>query len=113
MENKKNKKEGEFVEIRDMEETPLLDALLDSDNTSPIVLNGPEGEIQLEQIAVIPHDEKIYAVLHPLTPMEGIEEDSCIVLRYEQTDEGETMVLEEDDEIVDIVYNTYLDLLND
>ena len=86
----------------------IFDTILDPDNTDNIVLADPEtGEQQeFEQIAVIPLDDEIYVMLHPVD-----EEDSAYILRLDQ--EEDALVYEENEDVLHRVYDIYLKLLED
>ena len=92
-----------------------IDALFDENNSDPIVLLSEEGEeISLEQIALIPIEEKTYAILKPITPMEGIGEDEALVFSIEVNQEmgDEFLMLVVDEKIIDAVFDIYDDLVD-
>ena len=97
----------------------VLDVLLDKDNTSPIVLKEKNGKsISFKQIAVIPHEVKgeylLFAVLEPMTKIEGIGDNEALVFRVVQNKEGGSRIVVEEDEMVAIaVFNKYYDMLED
>lgn len=109
---KNENKKGGYVTIYDGD-NPLLNMILDPDNTDPIVLDSADGPIEFEQIAYIPYQECIYVVMHNITPMEGIGEDECMIFRYVQKDGEESLLIEEDEEIANAVYGIYLSMLED
>lgn len=86
-----------------------IDALFDENNNDIIILfNEKNEEIEFEQIAVIPLAEKVYAILKPVKPMEGLGEDEGLVFSIEQNDEGEEyLVLVVDEELIDAVFTVY------
>ena len=93
--------------------TPI-DMLLDENNNDPIVLFNEHGEeIAFEQIALIPLDGGIYALLRPIAPMEGVGEDEAIVFTIVVEDDEPILVVVEDDATVDAVFAVYYDLLKD
>jgi hypothetical protein len=58
------------------QEVGILDILLDEDNEDPITLYDENDKaIQFDQVAIIPMDEKLYAILKPIDEMEGVAED--------------------------------------
>ena len=96
------------------ENTTLLNSLLDPENKEPIFLTTADGEdLSFDQIATIPYDEKIYCVLVPTEPMEGIDEDECLIFVYDREGEDEKLVLEESEETCAAVYDVYLQLLEE
>lgn len=90
----------------------LIDILLDPDNTENIVLSTEDNEdIEFEQIAVVPYQEEIYAVMRPLEGAFGLADDECIVFRLNA--EEDSLVVEEDEEIYSNIYQIYLRLLEE
>ena len=94
-----------------MSDTPInpIDALFDENNNDAIILMNEKGEeIEFEQIAIIPISDKVYALLKPIEPMEGVGEDEGLVFSVEQNEEGLdylALVIEED--IIDAVFTVY------
>ena len=94
-----------------MSDTPInpIDALFDENNNDAIILMNEKGEeIAFEQIAIIPISDKVYAILRPIEPMEGVGEDEGLVFSVEQNEEGLdylALVIEED--IIDAVFTVY------
>ena len=91
--------------------TPInpIDALFDENNNDAIILFNEKGEeIAFEQIAIIPISEKVYAILKPIQPMDGVGEDEGLVFSIEQNDEGEEyLTLTVDEDIIDAVFTVY------
>ena len=72
------------------EEKNPIDCLFDESNTDPIVLYNEKGEpVEFDQIAIIPIEEKAYAILKPLKEMEGIGEDEALVFEVVETEDEE------------------------
>ena len=92
-------------------ENPIhpIDALYDENNNDIIILFDEKNEeIEFEQIAVIPLAQKVYAILKPVKPMEGLGEDEGLVFSIEQNDAGEEyLVLVVDEELIDAVFTVY------
>lgn len=97
------------------EEMDILDILLDEDNDEPISLfDENDKEVKFEQVAIIPENEKIYAILKPIDEMEGIADDEAIVFVVEQDDEGNSILVIEKDEPTAIkVFDKYYQLLDE
>ena len=91
--------------------TPInpIDALFDENNNDAIILFNENGEeIAFEQVAIIPISEKVYAILKPIQPMDGVGEDEGLVFSIEQNDEGEEYLeLTVDADIIDAVFTVY------
>lgn len=96
------------------ERKTLLDILLDDENRDPIVLiDQCGGRIAFEQIAVIPHNEKVYAVLKPVDRIEGIEDDEAVVFYVEERGDEQMLMVETDESTALDVFNKYYDLLEE
>lgn len=109
---KKNEKEiKEGLE----EQVDILDLLLDEDDDSPITLyDEDEKAVKFEQVAVIPDNEKVYAVLKPLDELEGVADDEAIVFLVDFDDEGNSMlIIEQDEETAIRVFDKYYQLLDE
>ncbi len=93
-----------------------IDALFDEENNDAIVLFNERGEeIAFEQIALIPLNERVYAILKPVMPLEGLGENEALVFSIEENDETneECLVLVVDVEIIDKVFDVYDKLVED
>ncbi len=96
-------------------DNPILQ-LLDKDNNDPITLyDEKEKPVEFEQIAIIPYKDKLYAILKPLNPMDGVADDEAIVFSFEEDDnsDDQMLVMEESDTIIDEVFNIYNKLLSE
>jgi len=61
-------------------EISQIEMLLDEKNDDNIKLYDENNkETEFEQIAIIPLEDKVYAILKPVTNIEGIEEDEALV----------------------------------
>ena len=82
-----NRKKGEWTNMEEKKENvSILDILLDEDNEEPITLyDESDKPVKFDQVAIIPLDEKLYAILKPIDEMEGVADDEAIV--FAVTDE--------------------------
>ena len=102
-----------------MEEKELspIDKLFDDNNTDPIVLYNEKGEeVSFEQIALIPLEERIFAILKPIEKTEGVGEDEALVfeiLEGETEEDEEYLSLVSDMEVVDNVFKVYDQLIDE
>ncbi|MBQ7088838.1 MAG: DUF1292 domain-containing protein [Clostridia bacterium] len=88
-----------------------LDALLDEENNDNIVLYGENDRPQeFEQIAMIVWDGVLYAILKPLN-MVGVAADEAFVFTIREIDGEDCLVIEEDEAILDAVFEQYYRLL--
>lgn len=93
-------------------EVSQIELLLDETNTDNIKLYDDNNkETEFEQVAIIPIEEKIYAILKPVTVIEGIADDEALVFVIEEVDDEEVLVIVEDEDLVDKVFDEYYDLL--
>jgi hypothetical protein len=95
-------------------EVSPIDMLFDENNKDNIVLyDDQNNEVEFEQIALIPVDEKIYAILRPLGGDEPLAEDEALVFAIEEVEDEEVLIPEENEEVVDAVFNKYYELLKE
>jgi len=96
-------------------EKNAIEQLLDENNTDPIVLyDENDKEVEFDQIAIIPFNENLYAILKPVEPMEGVGEDEAIVFALEtDEDEDEVLSVVEDDAVIDGVFEEYYKMVKE
>ena len=92
----------------------VLEVLLDPMNEDTVTLYGENGQaLEFEQVAILPIDEKIYAILKPAAPMDGVSADEALVFVIEE-EEGEAFIrLETDEELCDVAFQVYYTLLGE
>lgn len=91
-----------------------IDMLLDENNTENIKLYNEENqEVEFEQIALVPIENKTYAILKPVQEMEGIADDEALVFVIEEIDDEDCLVIVEDDKVVDAVFEEYYKMLKE
>lgn len=89
-----------------------IDMLLDENNTENIKLYNEENEeVEFEQIALVPIEDKVYAILKPVADMEGVADDEALVFGIEEIDDEDCLVISEDDAIIDKVFEEYYKML--
>ena len=89
-----------------------IDMLFDENNTDPIVLYNADGEeTSFEQIAMIPLNGEIYAILRPLDFTDGIEDDEALVFMIAEEDGEQYLEIVDDIDIVDAVFEEYYTML--
>lgn len=95
-------------------EVSPIDMLFDENNKDNIVLyDDQNNEVEFEQIALIPVEEKIYAILRPLGGEEPLAEDEALVFAIEEVEDEDVLIPEENEEVVDAVFNKYYELLKE
>ena len=96
-----------------IEERSAIDLLLDENYTGNIVMyDENDKEVEFEQIAIIPLNDKVYALLHPLN-VNDLAEDEAIVFSVEEIDDEDAIVLVEDMNVVNAVFDEYYRLLKE
>lgn len=96
------------------QELSILDILLDEDNEDPITLYDENDKaIKFDQVAIIPLEEKLYAILKPIDEMENVADDEAIVFVVNEDKNGESILEIETDEPTAIrVFDEYYKLLD-
>ena len=87
---------------------------MEQNNLENIVLYDSEKKpIEFEQVAVIPLDRtnKLYAILIPVTPMQGVNEGEGVL--FELDEEKRDVEVVRDDSIIDEVLSIYQKLIED
>ncbi|MBR5226710.1 MAG: DUF1292 domain-containing protein [Clostridia bacterium] len=97
------------------ENLDVLDILLDEENESPITLYDENDKaIQFDQVAIIPMEEKLFAILKPIDEMEGVSDDEAIVFRVDEKENGENdLVIETDEALAMRVFDEFYRLLDE
>ena len=99
------------------EPAPFLKQLLDDDNNEPIEFEDANGgKIAFEQVALIPRDDKLYAILKPVDfEAFGIKEDEALVYSVEyDMDFYEDYLERVTDEVdIEIIFQMYYDLCDE
>lgn len=91
-----------------------IDMLLDENNTENIKLYNEENqEVEFEQIALVPIENKTYAILKPAQNMEGVADDEALVFVIDEIDDEDCLVIVEDDAVVDAVFEEYYKMLKE
>lgn len=102
--------------MKEQKELNPIEQILDENNIENIVLYNENDEpYEFEQIALIPldHDGKqdLYAILVPVTPLAGIEEDEALV--FEIIERENVIRVCDNEQIVDQVMTEYEKLLEE
>ncbi|MCL2755840.1 MAG: DUF1292 domain-containing protein [Firmicutes bacterium] len=94
-------KKKDEIEMED--DVTLLAQLLDENNTENVILFDEEGgEVELEQIAIVPVDDVVYAILRPL----DADEDAAAVFQICVEDE-DSLIQVEDEELASKILDIY------
>lgn len=102
--------------IKEEEKNPI-ERLFDENDTSPISLYNEKGEaVKFDQIAIIPVEDQIFAILKPVDPMEGLNDDEALVFEIvepEDEDEEDYLNLVSDIDLIDKVFEAYNKLMDE
>lgn len=83
-----------------------VEKLLDENNFDNITLyNEDDKAFEFEQIAIIPMDKKLYAILKPDAKLEGLAEDEAVAFEVDENLNTITVVL--DDNVIDKLFSKY------
>ncbi|MBQ8291541.1 MAG: DUF1292 domain-containing protein [Clostridia bacterium] len=91
-----------------------LDELDEFDDDIVTLLSADGQEVDFVEIAGIAHEGKFYAILQPVELLDGMDDDEALVFEVTRGANGEdsfNIVL--DDEIIDIVFAKYDELLEE
>ena len=90
-----------------------IDKLFDESNEENIILYNENNEpTEFSQAAIIPYEDKVYAILSPITPIEGVAEDEGLVFLIDEDENGDGVISAVTDQsLVDEIFCIYEDLL--
>lgn len=89
----------------------IIKALLNENNNDNIFLEFNNEYIEFEQYALIYLRDNYYSILRPITIKEGIDNDEGIIFMIDEV--KNRLILIEDEEIIDEVYDVYFSLLDE
>ena len=91
-----------------------LEQILDENNNENVILYDADNKpIEFEQVALIPLERtgKLYAIMIPVTPMQGVEEGEGVLFVVDEI-KGD-IEIERDDTIIDEVLSIYKTLIEE
>lgn len=89
-----------------------VDGLFDENNKENIFIKDNDGkEIEFLQLAVVDYQENYYAVLQPVTPVEGVGEDEVMIFMIDE--EQDCLVYIEDEKTIYGVYGEFMEMLEE
>ena len=89
-----------------------VDGLFDENNKENIFIKDNDGkEIEFLQLAVVDYQENYYAVLQPVTPVEGVGEDEVMIFMIDE--EQDCLVYTEDEKTIYGVYGEFMEMLEE
>ena len=90
----------------------VVDILLDPKDDRNVLLYVDEKEVEFAQIANIELDGELYTFLEPLSQVEGVSEGEGILFQFVLVDNKYEIVMVRDDDLIDRVYQEYLQMLD-
>ncbi len=88
--------------------------ILDEDNDENVFLyDNDDNEIEFEQVALIPLDEDIYVILHPVDELEGLENDEALVFKVDEENKENGLEIVTNPKIIDKVFDEYYKLIQE
>ena len=95
-------------------ERSVIDKIFDENNEENVILYDENDKpTEFEQVAVIPLFEKVYVILKPVENLWNLGEDEAVVFVIEEIDDMEALVLVDDLEVADAVFEEYYRLWNE
>ncbi len=95
--------------IPNKEKSPI-EILLDCDNNDNIVLyDAANRAVEFEQVALIPLNNAVHAILKPANEMQGVGPDEALVLTLNE----DCLVVTEDEETINAVFEAYYEALRE
>ena len=96
------------------DEKTQIEKLFDEDDVSNLILYDENNNpTEFQQIAVIPKNNKIYAILKPLSKKFNIADDEALVFVIEEVDDEDYLIIVEDEKIIDSIFDEYYELLKE
>ena len=91
-----------------------IEKILDENNDENVILyDNDDNEIEFEQIALIPLDEDIYVILHPVDELDGIGNDEALVFKVDEENKENGLEIVTNPKIIDKVFDEYYKLIQE
>lgn len=86
-----------------------IDMLFDENNYDNIVIYNDKNEpVEFKQIELVSLDNKFYAILEPVSEIDGVFEDEAFAFEIVRDKEkGDSLLLVEDDALIDKIFDEY------
>lgn len=89
----------------------FIDRLFDDENDDNITIRDNEGkEIEFKQVGLVDYEGNYYAILDPISDVEGVNEDELMVFLVDEENDELTFV--DNEEIIDGIID-FLESLED
>jgi Protein of unknown function (DUF1292). len=88
---------------------------MEHDESNVVSLIGEDGEaVEFEHLMTLEHKDCSYILLTPAEPETPDEEGSVVIMRIDKDESGEDCyIVEENEEILDTVFNRFLELMDE
>jgi len=97
------------------QEDSIIDILLNENNDTPVVLYDEKDKpVKFDQVAVIPLDDNLYAILKPIDKMPNVADDEAIVFSVLEDEDGiSSLEVETNESVAMRVFEEYYKLLDE
>lgn len=86
---------------------PIQSILDPKNNQNVILFNENDEAVEFEQVALIPYEKNLYAILKPVELIDGIESDEAVVFLLVEEDNDIYLDVIDDDDTVDAIFEIY------
>lgn len=89
-----------------------IEKILTPTNSDNVILYNEKNEpMEFEQIALIPYEENLYCILHPVNLIDGIEQDEAIAFLINEDEDNIWLDIVDEEKTIDKIFDIYYDLL--
>ncbi|MBQ7352624.1 MAG: DUF1292 domain-containing protein [Clostridia bacterium] len=93
-----------------MKNERFVDKLFGEESENIFLEDNDGKEIEFEQVAVVDYEANYYAVLSPVTKLEGVEENEVMIFLIDE--ENDCLVYLDDEELCDKVFDAFIEMLD-
>ena len=95
-------------------EVDAIEQLLDETNEDNVILyDENDNPNEFEQIAIIPLDNSVYAILKPAFQIEGVADDEVFIFEIVADESGDMLSIVTEEKVVNAVMQNYYDLIEE
>lgn len=95
-----------------MKNEKFTDKLFDDNNEERVHITDEDGrDIEFEQVAVVDYEGAYYAILKPVTELEGVSDDEVLIFFIDE--ENDKLVYVEDEDVGDGVMDVFYEMLEE
>lgn len=91
----------------------VIDVLLDPKDDSDVTLYVDSKKVKFAQVANVEFEGELYTILIPLEELEGCGEGEGVLFQFVQYDGKIEIELVRDDNLIDLVYQEYLNMVGE